>query len=181
MSIYISILRGINVGGHNQIKMDVLRQLYAELDFVDIQTYIQSGNVVFRAEATDTQTVEAAIANKIFNTLGFAVPVLVLTIDKLRKAMESNPFSSDSNMEASFQHLTFLSATPDGDLLSKIASGNYSPDEYRCSGKTIYLYCPTGYGNTKLTNTFFEKKLKLTATTRNLRTANELMAMAERL
>jgi len=95
--------------------------------------------------------------------------------------MESNPFSSDPNMEASFQHPTFLSATPDDDLLSKIAAGKYAQDEYHCSGKTIYLYCPTGYGNTKLTNTFFEKKLKLTATTRNLRTANELLAMAERL
>lgn len=181
MSIYISILRGINVGGHNQIKMDVLRQLYAELGFTDIQTYIQSGNVVFRAETTDTQTVEANIVDKIFNTLGFVIPVLVLTIDELRNALESNPFSSGSNLEASFQHLTFLSATPDVDLLSKIVAGNYAQDEFRCAGKTIYLYCPTGYGNTKLNNTFFEKKLRLTATTRNLRTVTELLAMAERL
>ena len=178
MNTFVSILRGINVGGHNQIKMETLRQLYSELGVIDSKTYIQSGNVIFRTDKDDTKGLEDEIAEKIQNTVGLKVPVLVLSVDELKNALENNPFAKDPSNDIAFLHLTFLSGIPDQTLMDNIPAGNFLPDEFRCSGKTIYVYCPTGYGHTKLTNTFFEKKLHLTATNRNLKTATELLSLA---
>ncbi|MDP4239612.1 MAG: DUF1697 domain-containing protein [Bacteroidota bacterium] len=178
MTTFISILRGINVGGHNQIKMDALRQLYAGLGYSGILTYIQSGNIIFCTDSGDTQLLERTIAEKIFQTFGCKVPVLVLTIDELRSALQNNPFISDIKKDRAFIHITFLSEIPEKSLLDQIPTEIYLPDEFCCSGKIIYLYCPNGYGNTKLTNTFLENKLKLTSTTRNLKTVTELLALA---
>ncbi|MDD4970231.1 MAG: DUF1697 domain-containing protein [Paludibacter sp.] len=181
MTTYISILRGINVGGHNQIKMDTLRQLYVELGYADVKTYIQSGNVIFRDDSTDPKVLEKSIADKIMNTLGLKVQVLVLTIEDLKNALDNNPYTKDPSRDIAFMHLTFLSDIPDSALVQKIPADEFTPDEFHCSGKTIYLYMPDGYGNTKLNNTFFEKKLKVTATTRNLRTSLEIMRLAEEI
>ena len=178
MNTFISILRGINVGGHNQIKMDTLRQLYSELGFIDSKTYIQSGNVIFRTDTDDTNVLEYMIAEKIQNTLSLKVPVLVLSVDELKNALDNNPFAKDPSKDIASMHLTFLSGIPDKTLIDTIPAGSFLPDEFLCYGKTIYVYCPTGYGNTKLTNTFFEKRLHLTATNRNLKTATELLHLA---
>lgn len=181
MATYISILRGINVGGHNQIKMEALRQMYVNLGFTAVQTYIQSGNVIFRTESTDNPTLEKIISAKILETFEFKVPVLILTIEELREALAHNPFTTVDLKDPATVYLTFLSALPDKSLLNKIIPENFLPDEFRHSGKVIYNYCPNGYGNTKLNNTFFENKLKLTATSRNLRTSKELLTIAEKI
>ena len=181
MTSYISILRGLNVGGHNPVKMEALRQLYTELGYSEIQSYIQSGNIIFRSALSDTRYLEKSIQEKFLDTFGWNAPVLVLTSEELKNAIENNPFIKDKMKNPAFMHLTFLSGIPDQTLLEKIPAGYYLPDEFFISGKTIYLYCPTGYGITKLTNTFFEKKLNLSATTRNLKTSSVLLSMAENL
>jgi len=181
MSTYISILRGINVSGHNMIKMDVVRQLYSELGFSDIQTFIQSGNVIFSSISSNTNQLEGAISKELHDNFGFDIPVLVLTPEELKTALNNNPFINDPIKDPAFMHLTFLSNLPDRSLIEKIPSNFFLPDEYFISGKTIYLYCPHGYGKTKLNNSFFENKLKLTATTRNLNTSNELLKLAEKI
>ena len=180
MKTYISILRGINVAGHNQIKMDALRQLYVDLGYAEIKTYIQSGNVIFKSESTATKTLEKTIGGKIYSAFGLKVPVIILTFDELKNALEHNPFMNESSKNPTFMHLTFLSDIPELKLLDNIQSDYFLPDEFHWSGKTIYLYCPVGYGNTKLNNTFFENKLKVSATTRNLRTCKELLSLAEK-
>jgi len=179
MTTYISILRGINVGGHNQVKMDALRQLYAELGYSSIQSYIQSGNVIFASGLSDINYLEKNIREKIFETFGLKVSVLVMTIVELKTVLENNPYIKDTMKNPAFIHLTFLSGIPDKELVEKIPTGYYLPDEFYISGKTIYLYCPAGYGNTKLSNNFFENKFRLTATTRNLKTSSVLLSMAE--
>jgi uncharacterized protein (DUF1697 family) len=180
MTSYISILRGINVGGNKRIKMDALRQIFVELGCASVQTYIQSGNVVFNSGEADVQTLEKTISAKILETFGFEVPVLVLTASEITAAVSNNPFSTDLAKDPATIHLTFLSHLPDTALLSKIVPTNYLPDEFICLGKVIYIHCPNGYGNTKLTNSFFENKLKLTATCRNLKTSMELAALANK-
>lgn len=180
MITYISILRGINVSGHNLIKMAALRQLYAELGYTDIRTYIQSGNVIFKTESTGSKTLEKTIADKIFTAFGLKVPVIVLTINELKKALDNNPFLNDASKDPSFMHLTFLSDMPESVIVDKIPTDSFSPDEFKWSGKIIYLFTPGGYGNTKLNNTFFENKLKVSATTRNLRTCKELLSLAQK-
>jgi uncharacterized protein (DUF1697 family) len=178
MNTYISILRGINVSGKNLIKMTELRQLYLNLGFINIQTYIQSGNVVFQTELSDIKVLESLISEGISNNFGFKVPVIVFTNNSLQSALNNNSFLSDSTKDPAFIHFTFLSDIPQKELVDKIAEKDYTPDEYSFDDKTIFLYCPTGYGNTKLTNSFFEKKLRVTATTRNLQTVKQLISLS---
>ena len=180
MKTWISILRGINVAGRNPIKMNALREIFIQLGFSDVQSYIQSGNLIFKSDVTDSESIEKAISEQILKTFGFVVPVLVMQREELRNTIKNNPYLNDSSKDPAYLHITFLSVQPDKEFIDKISSGNYKPDEYYFGEKAIYLYCPIGYGNTKLSNTFFEKKLKITATTRNLKTANELLAIAEK-
>jgi uncharacterized protein (DUF1697 family) len=158
--------------------MDALRQMFIELGCANVQTYIQSGNVIFKSGETDIQILEKTISAAILETFGFEVPVLVLTAAEISTTISNNPYSTDPAKDPSTIHLTFLSHLPDPALLGKINAGSYLPDEFICLGKVIYVHCPNGYGNTKLTNTFFENKLKLTATCRNLKTSMELATMA---
>jgi uncharacterized protein (DUF1697 family) len=175
---YISILRGINVGGHKKIKMDALRQLYSSQAYESVQSYIQSGNVIFRTNETDTKTLASTLSTKIQEAFGFDVPVLVLTAQELKCAIDDNPYLDDSTKDPASLHLTFLSTLPDKALVEKLPI-NFTPDEFCIIGKVIYIHCPNGYGNTKLTNTFFENKLKLSATCRNLKTCTELAALSQ--
>lgn len=179
MKTWISILRGINVGGRNPIKMDALRAMFIQLGFSGVRSYIQSGNVIFNTDLIDSKSIEKLISEEIMKTFGFVVPVLVIQGEELRNIVENNPYLADSAKDAAFIHITFLSENPDKTLIDKISGGNYDPDEFCFGEKVIYLYCPTGYGNTKLSNTFFENKLKLTATTRNIKTTKELLAIAD--
>lgn len=178
MTTYISILRGINIGGHKKIKMDALRQMYSELGFSAVQSYIQSGNVIFQSPQTNTQKLERTISDKIRETFGFEVPALVLSIEELDNALKKNPFLADPTKDPAHMHLTFLSDVPNPSILNQIVPAYYAPDEFRQVGKVIYNYCPNGYGNTKLTANFFENKLKLVASSRNMRTATELLNLA---
>lgn len=161
--------------------MDALRKMYSELGFSKVESYIQSGNVIFTTSEIETQELEKMISGKTSETFGFDVLVLVLTKDELNDALIKNPYITDSLKDSANMYLTFLSVIPDKTLLDGISPNYYNPDEFLQIGKVIYNFCPNGYGKTKLTNTFFENKLKLIATCRNLRTTNELMIIAEKL
>ena len=178
---FISLIRGINVGGHNQIKMEALRQMYAGLGYTCVQSYIQSGNVIFNTTEPDSLNLEKVISEKIYDTFGFKVQVLVITADELENALNNNPYHTDPLKDPSKIYLTFLSEIPEKSLLYAIQPALYAPDEFSHFEKVIYNYCPNGYGNTKLTNTFFENKLKVNATSRNLKTSIELLALARKL
>lgn len=177
MHTYISMLRGINVSGKNSIKMDALRELYTKLGFQDAQSYIQSGNVVFKTAETDPQFLQERIKQAISVQFGYDVPVLV--IDQLEYAaiIKSNPYLNDESKQGEFMHLTLLAEQPDPEKLAKIDVDAYLPDCFEVLGRTIYLYCPGGYGNTKLNNGFFESKLKIAATTRNWKTSQHLLSL----
>lgn len=181
MQTYISMLRGINVSGQKMIKMDALRQMYELLNFSNVRTYIQSGNVVFQSPNTNCLNVEQAIAQQIKQTFGFEVPVMVKTLSELKTVATNNPFVEDRHEDISKLHVTFLSQQAQQNYLEKLNTTQYAPDEFVIIANTIYLFCPNGYGKTKLTNNFFETKLKLLATTRNWKTVNELVNIAEQL
>lgn len=178
MESYIAILRGINVSGQKKIKMEDLRQLLAELNFHDIQTYIQSGNVIFEHKKSDPLELAGQIAHQISDKYSFEVPVIVKTAAELEHVLHNNPFLKDRQEDESKLHVTFLSEIPKQELLNKIKELDHKPDEFIISDKAIYLFCPNGYGRTKLTNNFFENKLKVTATTRNWKTVNKLVEIA---
>ena len=175
MKTYISILRGINVSGRKIIKMNDLQSLYQGLEFKNITTYIQSGNVIFQYKEVDTKSLEVKIAKQIEITFGFEVPVIVLTIGELQQIVNNNPFLKDVDKKSEFLHVTFLGSTPEQYNREMIDEKKQPGEELFFTNQAIYLYCPNGYGNTKLNNSFIEKKLKVSATTRNWKTTNELL------
>lgn len=178
METYISILRGINVGGRNKIKMDALMSLYKNLDFVNIRSYVQSGNVIFSSKKNDVKVLENQISLQIKKAFGLDVPVFVLNVNTLKDIIKGNPFTKDNKKNSAFMHVTFLSNQPkqfDKESIYKKRSEN---EEIAFVSNAVYLYCPNGYGNTKLSNNFLERKLNVPATTRNWKTTTELFTLA---
>jgi len=151
------------------------------MGFKNTKTYIQSGNVVFQGKQAKAQDLEKKIATSVLKEFGFEVPVLVKETDELEVVLKNNPFINKRKEDVTKLHVTFLSAEPEKTHIEKIKEGNYAADEFIITSKTVYLFCPNGYGNTKLSNTFFENKLKVTATTRNWKTINELVSIAAEL
>ena len=178
MPVYVSMLRGINVSGHKQIKMSRLQELFEALGFGQVKTYIQSGNVVFRARQNSPQDVSRKIEEKILSDFGFSVPVISKTPAELGKTLQDNPFLKKRGVDLSKLHVTFLSQAPAETGLKKLEALKAGPDQWQCRVREIYLYCPDGYGRTKLSNNALEKVLMVTATTRNWRTVNQLYQMA---
>lgn len=181
MTTYISILRGINVSGQKIIKMDALKRMYEKLNFENVQTYVQSGNVIFSVKETDTKVIEKIISSQIEKEFGFDVPVIVLSAKTLETIIENNSFTKDNSKEPQFLHVTFLADNPAEFNKEKIVEKKQAGEEIAFTQNAIYLYCPNGYGNTKLNNNFLENKLKVKATTRNWKTTNELLRLATKI
>ncbi len=175
MKTYISMLRGINVSGQKMIKMDALKMMYDGLGFKNSRTFIQSGNVVFESSNVKPSALEEKIQKEIAKTFGFEVPVIIRLKDEMQIAIKKNPF-----LKKDIDHLyvTFLSAEPSSIPLDELNKVGTEKEEFIISGKEIYLFYPNGYGRTKLTNAVFERKLRVTATTRNWKTVNSLVEIA---
>ena len=156
--------------------MEVLKKLYESLGFKNIQTYIQSGNVIFEGPDTKISKLINEIERKIKKSFGFDVLVLIRTKNDLQKLIDNNPFTKKDTTKLL---VTFLSDTPIQSPIDEIVKIKDPSEEFYIYGKAIYLFCPNGYGRSKLSNNFFERKLKLSATTRNWKTVNKLLELAE--
>jgi uncharacterized protein (DUF1697 family) len=178
MQTYIAMLRGINVGGHHRVKMDQLRESFEALGFTQVQTYIQSGNVIFLAPSKSPADLCKRIAARLLQDFGFPVPVTCRTPEQLRKAIQDNPLLKKPACDPSKLHVTFLSQAPSKAALKEVEAWSTEPDVFSCSGAEVYLYCPNGYHATKLSNNALEKALSAGATTRNWKTVNGLYEMA---
>lgn len=181
LQTYITILRGINVGGKKLIKMQALKELCESQGFINVKTYIQSGNVVFTYKKEDVKTIAIKISKKILKTFGYEVPVITFTNTEIADVIKNNSLAQNKKLDSTFFHVTFLAEKPIGADVIKLQENNFAPDVFVVKDKAVYLYCPNGYSNSKLTNTFIEKKLKTTATTRNWKTVNELFTLAPNL
>lgn len=179
MQTYIAILRGINVSGKNKIAMKELKTMLDGAGYKNVETYIQSGNVVFGYDGVDENTLAQQISKLIKNTFGLDVPVLVRTVADVEQTYANNPFLNKAGIDAEKLHITFLADVPTQENIAKANTYSYQPDEFIISERNVYVHCPQSYGNTKLTNTFFENKLKTTATTRNLKTVAKLIEMGQ--
>lgn len=181
MKTYISILRGINVSGQKLIKMEALRKMYENMGFQNVITYVQSGNVIFSTNEEEPNIMAKTISDQIQLVFGFDVPLIVLTIDQLERIINDNPFANNTDKLGYHLYVTFLSSAPDYSVKSIIENKKQSDEEIHFSDHAIYLYCPTGYGKTKLNNNFLESKLNVVATTRNWQTTNELLKLAREI
>ncbi|MFD1294457.1 DUF1697 domain-containing protein [Lutibacter holmesii] len=179
MVTFIALLRGINVSGHNKIKMANLKQLFLNNGFSEVETYIQSGNVIFKSKELNTLKIEQRIITSIEKQFGFTIKVLVLTKTELSTVFSSNPFLDREFIDISKLCVTFLSATPTLETISEIKElGLKNNDEFYLNNNTVYLHCPNGFGKTKLTNNLFERKFKVNATTRNWKTITKLIELS---
>jgi uncharacterized protein (DUF1697 family) len=180
MLTYIALLRGINVSGHHKIKMTELKQLFINLGYHDVVTYIQSGNVIFKSHIKESILIEDTVISAISKHFGHTIEVLILTKNDLITIFNANPFlAKDLTTDISKLHVTILNKMPDLDGIPTVEIlVTNSDDEFQLIENAIYLYCPNGYGNTKLNNNLFEKKLKVSATTRNWKTISKLVELS---
>ena len=178
MPIYIAMLRGINVGGYNLVKMSSLKEMFEDLGFERVQTYIQSGNLVFKAAKGSLSVLSTKIEGKILTECGFSCSVITRTPEELGKAIQNNPFVKESGTDPAKVHIAFLSAVPKSDAVEKLGALATKSEQLRHCGKEIYLYYPVGMGRAKLTGSVLERVLAVTATARNWNTVNRLYTMA---
>jgi len=175
MTSYVAMLRGVNVAGRT-LPMAELRDSIGALGYDDVQTYIQSGNVVFRATASPTK-VQSAIEQGLEARFGPGIVVVVRSGAQLVDIVGHNPLMTGGRDPAKL-HVTFLGSKPPRGRIDDLDRRAFLPDEFRVEGREVYVHCPGGYGRTKINNAFFERALAVVATTRNWSTVTKLASMA---
>jgi uncharacterized protein (DUF1697 family) len=177
VSVKVTFLRGVNMAGHCSMKMADLLPLYKKLGFKDAVTYIQSGNVVFNSD-NDAEKIGSDIEEAILKKFNYNVPVMVRTAEEILKINNLNPYLQEMDFEPAKSSVIFLLNEPDADQLVKVADIDYPPDKFIVIGKEIYIYCPNGFGRTKLYTNFFENKMKVIGTARNWKTLTAITEIA---
>lgn len=176
---YISLLRGINVSGQKKIKMAELKLVYEDAGFKDVVSYIQSGNVIFDSDLKDASKISVTIEYAIKKTFGFDVPVIIRSNSEMKKVLSTCPFKDiDIEKDGTKVLVTFANSKPAQKNIKEFAQYVEPPEELTVLGKEVYLYCPNGYGKSKLSNTFLEKKLGILATTRNIKSVVKLYELS---
>jgi uncharacterized protein (DUF1697 family) len=173
---YVAFVRAINLGGHNRVPMPELRAVVTGLGAHGVETYLQSGNVVF-STGDAPEGLAAAVEEGIAGRLGLRVTVIVRSRPALRALVGANPFVR-RGLDPAFMHATLLALPPAPVRVMGLSPPNGSADEFALAGADVYLFCPGGYGRTKLTNAWFERRLGVEATTRNWRTILAVTEMA---
>lgn len=176
MKTYIALLRGINVSGKNSIKMEVLKQVCTNISLQNVQTYIQSGNIIFQSEEQNAAVISMQISQAILDSLELNIPVLTVDLSTFKNTVLNNPFTQEEELKQLY--ITFYNHP----LLLGDTSGitaKKAPEELlHISNTACYLVANISYGKTKITNNLIENKLKVTATTRNYRTCLQLIELA---
>ena len=181
MAAIISLLRAVNVTGYNRVKMDALRELYESLGLSGAQTYIQSGNVVFRTEAKDLARLQKRIEDAIEKSCGFRTGVVLRSSAELKDIIRRNPFAKRSGIEPNRLVVSFLTGAPAPESKQRIAQIKVGPEELVLDGRELYIYYGGGIGSSKLTPAVIERALKVSGTARNWNTITKLLEMAENL
>jgi uncharacterized protein (DUF1697 family) len=181
MAVMISMLRGVNVGGHNKIKMEALRALYESLKLRDAQTYVQSGNVIFRTDEREMARLGKRIEDGIERKFGFRPSVILRTAAEMREVVAKNPFGKRRGIEPGKLVVSFLASDPGEEGREKVRQMKCDPEEMWIEGRELYIYFPNGMGRSKLPWATMDKILKTPTTGRNWNSVTKMMEMAERL
>ena len=175
MITYIALLRGINVSGQKKILMAELREMLEKMKLSNVETYIQSGNVVFKSAVENVEVLSEKIGKGILNTFGFDVPILVCKASTLTQIFKNNPYEDKDAKAVCF---VLLKETPEQHLIDELGKVTYPNEFFKVTPNCVYLYCLNGFGKAKCNNNFFERKLKVQATTRNYNTMVKLLEMS---
>ena len=177
MKTHLALLRGINVSGHNMIKMDALKTMLEMVGFQKVQTYIQSGNVFVTTEEENPAKVGFTIKQEIFKVFGHDVPVIVIGKDDLQACVNQNPFLEEKGVDAKKLYVAFVSKELSSNAIHELKISQFKPDEARVMGNQIFIKYAVGAGKTRLDQKYIEKKLNVTATIRNWNTVNALLEL----
>ncbi len=170
---YVALLRGINVGGRNKLPMRDLAEIFADAGCSDVTTYIQSGNVIFRATDDLAARIPGLITASIAGRLDLRVPVVTRSAAELAKVVSGNPYL-EAESDFTKLHVAFLADRPTDDASASLDPNRSPPDAFQIQGGEIYLHLPNGAARTKLTNAYFDAKLGTTSTARNWKTVLKL-------
>jgi uncharacterized protein (DUF1697 family) len=181
MPVVISLLRGVNLGGHNKVKMDALRRLYESLGMQNVQTHIQSGNVVFKTKERDLVRLSRLIEDAIEKKFGFHSDVILRTPTELRGVIARNPFAKRSDIDPSKLLVTFLATDPATEAREKVSKLDTQPDELYVDGREVYIYFVGSMARPKISWMAIAKMLKASGTGRNWNTVTKLLDIAEKL
>ena len=181
MTVFISLLRGVNVGGHNRIKMEPLVALYESLGLRNVQSLLQSGSVIFKTKEQDLVRLTARIGNGIERTFGFRPGVIVRTVSDLRDVIARNPFATRPGIDPSRLLVTFLAADPGSEARDKALGIKADPEELHIHGRELFIYFPNGMARPKVPWTAIEKALKTPGTGRNWNSVTKLLEIAEKM
>jgi uncharacterized protein (DUF1697 family) len=205
---HVALLRGINVGGKNILPMKDLAAMFEAAGCADVRTYIQSGNVVFSAPAGVLRKLPEQVAKAIEKRFGFMSPVILRSSEDLARAIRENPFlntgakgtgakgtsakgtsaketsaketsAKETSVDEKWLHVYFLAALPETPAVASLDPNRSTPDVFHVREREIYLHLPNGMGRSKLTNAYFDSKLKTISTARNWATICKLLAMME--
>jgi uncharacterized protein (DUF1697 family) len=177
----VAMLRGVNLGSYQKISMAALRTLCGSLGMQDVQTYIQSGNLVFREDGEDPVKLALRLENAIETSFGFRPAVIVRTAAELRKVIAKNPFAGRTGIEPNRLLVVFMDSAPTKQARDQLLSLPCEPEELRINGREVYIYYPLGMAHPKVSLVKIEKTLQCASTGRNWNTVNKLLAMAEEL
>jgi uncharacterized protein (DUF1697 family) len=174
---YIALLRGINVGGKNILPMKELAALFAKAGAADVTTYIQSGNVLFKAKARAAEKVPAAVEGAVFERFGFRAPIVLRSAAELHAAVRDNPFAKPDQVDK--LHLGFLASSPSAARVAALDPARSPPDEVVVRGGHVYFHLPNGVARTRYTSAYLDSTLATVCTARNWRTVLALLEKAE--
>jgi uncharacterized protein (DUF1697 family) len=181
MQTYISFLRGVNMTGHNSIRMSELAALFVKTGIKDAETYIQSGNVIFSDPGNiTTVALSVKIEQAILEKFNYIIPVMIRTSQELSSMFTYNPFLNEPDFNPAKMAVIFLHEEPTVSQIKKVADIDYPPDKFSIIGRDIFIYCPNGFGRTKLYTNFFENKMGVKGTARNWKTITTILALAEK-
>lgn len=178
MSVYIVLLRGINIGPHKRMKMDKLRQSCEALGFKNVRTFIQSGNIVCQAGKLSSKLAAKRIEEQIEKDFGFSADVIARTAGEMKDIIENNPLLGERGVDASKLHVVFLSDFPPPGSIRKLESVVAAPDRVRHRDKEIYFYFPNGVSGSSIWKHNLDRVLGISGTMRNWRTIHALHEMA---
>lgn len=179
MTTHLALLRGINVSGHNMIKMDALKATLEAVGFQNVQTYIQSGNVFVDTDEENAAAVGFKIKQEIFKSFGHEVPIVVIGKTDLENCFKSNLFLKEKEVDSKKLYVAFVSMALRSDSINDLKMSQVKPDEACIDENRIYIKYAVGAGKTRFDQKYIEKKLNVTATIRNWNTVTQLLKMFE--
>jgi uncharacterized protein (DUF1697 family) len=178
MAVFIAMLRGVNVGGHQKLNMEALRALGTGLGLQDVRSYIQSGNLVFRDDRADPGELVHRLQSAIEGKFGFKPGVVLRTAAELQKVVAKNPFAGRDGIEPGRLLVLFLAEKPSPQACAQILALPSEPEEHVIHGHELYVYYPNGMARPRIPLVRIEKMLQCVSTGRNWNTVNTLLDMA---